>query len=150
MVAPRERGQVGGGTEKGDAGDRGDVEMDAYRDDELTGRVIDCIIHVHRVLGPGFVENVYRRALLIELGKRGLTADAEKTVVIYYDGIEVGRHRLDILVEGVVILELKTATALCKAHYMQVRSYLKATRLNVALLVNFSGARADFRRVTAG
>lgn len=115
--------------------------------DQLTGRVIQCIIRVHQTLGPGFLENVYRRAMILELQKRGLTVDVEKEVLVCYDGCEVGRHRLDILVEGQLILELKTVEAFSKAHYAQVRSYLKATRLRAALLVNFSGDRADFRRV---
>jgi GxxExxY protein len=118
-----------------------------YRGDRLTGRVIQCIIHVHQTLGPGFLESVYRRALLIELRKQDLTTEAEKEVVVYYDGQKVGRHRLDLLVEGQLILELKTVEALSKAHYAQVRSYLRAMRLDVALLVNFADDRADFRRV---
>ena len=118
-----------------------------YRGDRITGRVIQCIIHVHQTLGPGFLESVYRRALLIELRKQDLATEAEKEVVVYYDGQKVGRHRLDLLVEGQVILELKTVETLSKAHYAQVRSYLRATRLDVALLVNFADDRADFRRV---
>jgi GxxExxY protein len=66
--------------------------------------------------------------------------------VIYHDGHEAG-HRLDLLVEQQVILELKTVEALSKAHYAQVRSYLEATRLELALLINFAGERADFRRI---
>lgn len=115
--------------------------------DELTGRVIQCIIEVHQTLGPGFLESVYRRAMLIELRRQGLGADTEKVVVVYYAGEEVGRHRIDILVEEQLILELKTVEALCKAHYAQVRSYLRATRLETALLINFATDRADFRRV---
>jgi GxxExxY protein len=102
---------------------------------------------VHRALGPGFLERVYRRALLIELRKHGLAAEVEKVVVVYYDGRDVGRHRLDIVVEGHVVLELKTVERLGKAHYAQVRSCLKASGLVVGLLVNFSDHRADFRRV---
>ncbi|MBR9990102.1 MAG: GxxExxY protein [Gemmatimonadetes bacterium] len=113
----------------------------------LSGRVIQCIIQVHQTLGPGFLESVYRRALLIELCRQNLATQAEKEVVIYYDGHEVGKHRLDLLVEGQIILELKTVEALSKAHYAQVRSYLRATRLYVALLVNFAADRADFRRI---
>lgn len=109
--------------------------------------IIRCIIRVHNVLGPGFLEGVYRRALPMELSRNGLRAETEKEVVIRYEGAEVGRHRLDILVEGAVILEIKTVESLGLAHYAQVRSYLKATGLHIALLVNFSSFRADFRRV---
>ena len=89
-----------------------------------------------------------RRALLVELRKNGLAADTEKEVAIYYEGFEVGRHQLDIVVERQLIIELKTVEALGKAHYAQVRSYLKASQLAAALLVNFAGPRADFRRIT--
>jgi GxxExxY protein len=121
--------------------------MGGYSDDTLTGRVIQCVIVVHQTLGPGFLESVYRRALLIELRKQNLATQAEKEVVVYYDGFEVGKHRLDLLVEGQVLVELKTVETLSKAHYAQVRSYLRATDLDMALLVNFAGHRADFRRI---
>jgi GxxExxY protein len=120
---------------------------DGYRGDRLTRRVIQCIIQVHQTLGPGFLESVYRRALLIELRKRDLATETEKEVIIYYDGQTVGRHRVDLIVEGRVIVELKTVEALGKAHYAQLRSYLRATRLYKGLLVNFATDRADFRRV---
>ena len=125
------------------------MEIENYRADQLTGRVIECIIHVHQTLGPGFLEYVYRRALLIELRKRKLATENEKEFKIHYDGQEVGIHRLDLLVEEQLIIELKTVEALSKAHYAQVRSYLRAARLNVALLVNFASERADFRRIEA-
>ena len=118
-----------------------------YEGDKLTQAIIECIIRVHEVLGPGFLEAVYRQALLVELRRRGLQADSEKEIVIWYEGVEVGRHRLDILVEGRVIIELKTVESLARVHYAQVRSYLKATDLGVALLVSFATAKADFRRV---
>jgi len=123
--------------------------MEATSQDALTRQIIECIIRVHRVLGPGFLESVYRNALLIELRLRGLAVQTESEVVIRYEGESVGKHRLDLLVEGRVILELKTVEALNKAHYAQVRSYLKATGLKAALLVNFAGDMADFRRIDA-
>ena len=129
----------------GDDGDIGDWGNDPRS--AITEGVIRCIIHVHRTLGPGFLERIYRRALLVELRKCGLRAEAETEVLIYYEGELIGRHRLDLLVEGQVIVELKTADALCKAHYAQVRSYLKASKLDVALLVNFGLDHADFRRI---
>lgn len=115
---------------------------------ELTRRIIGCVIRVHQGLGPGFLENIYRRAMAIELRRAGLSIGVEREVVIYYQGEEVGRHRMDLIVEGQVILELKAVDALSKANYAQVRSYLKATGLQYALLVNFAGDRADFRRVS--
>jgi len=113
----------------------------------LTEVILGCVIRVHQALGPGFVEKIYRRAVVIELQKHGLFVEVEKRVRICYDGQIVGMHVLDVVVEGQIILELKTVDALSKAHYAQVRSYLKATGLETGLLINFSGARADYRRV---
>jgi GxxExxY protein len=118
--------------------------------DPITERVIACIIRVHQVLGPGFLEIVYRRALLVELRKQALPVETEKEIIIYYEGHEVGRHRLDLIVAGRIIIELKTVESLSKAHYAQVRSYLTATGLKLGLLVNFSLERADFRRIHRG
>ena len=125
------------------------MDTPEHRSDQLTARVIQCIILVHQTLGPGFLESIYRRALLIELRRQDLATEYEKLVIVYYDGHEVGRHRLDLLVEGKLILELKTVEALSRAHYAQVRSYLRATDLHLALLVNFAHDRADFRRIKA-
>lgn len=117
------------------------------RTDQLTERIIGCIIKVHQTLGPGFLESIYQRSLLIELTKGGFSVEAEKDVVILYDGQEVGRHRLDLVVEHQVAVELKAVEKLSRAHYAQVRSYLKATGLAVGLLVNLSKPMADFRRI---
>ena len=124
----------------------GDVET-IPEQRSLTETIIGCIIRVHQTLGPGFLESVYRRALMIELRKNNLSAQTETTVFIHYEGEEVGQHRLDVLVEDKVIVELKTVENLSKAHYAQVRSYLKATGKEVAILVNFAKEKADYRRV---
>lgn len=130
-------------------GDEGDgVVVTAFIKDELTRGIIEAIIKVHKVLGPGFMESIYREALIVELRRRGLQVQWEQPVRIYYEGQQVGFHRLDLLVEGRIILELKTVEELNKVHYAQLRSYLKATGLKVGLLVNFAKERADFRRVT--
>ena len=114
---------------------------------QLTERIIYCVLKVHRALGPGFLEKVYRCALRIELRKQNLTAEVEKPVLVYYEGQKVGRHRLDFLVNGEVIVELKTVESLGRAHYAQVRSYPKATGLQLGLLVNFADDGVDCRRV---
>jgi GxxExxY protein len=113
----------------------------------LTQRIIGCVIKVHRTLGPGFVESVYRNALLMELRNTDLSVEAEKEVVVRYEGVEVGQHRLDVLIEGCVLLELKAVADLAPAHYEQLRSYLRATNLDVGLLINFGRERADIRRI---
>jgi GxxExxY protein len=119
----------------------------SFANDTLTDRIIHGVIRVHQKLGPGFLEIVYRRALVMELAKLGLTTEVGKEILVYYDDEPVGRHVLDLLVDGRVIVEVKAVDALCKAHYAQVRAYLKASGLAVALLVNFDDARADYRRV---
>jgi len=118
-------------------------------EDALTRQVIDAIIQVHRALGPGFLEGVYHRALLIELQRRGLPFSTEKEVTVIYEGQPVGRHRMDLVVGERLIVELKTVDELNRSHYAQVRAYLKATGLPVALLVNFAKAKADYRRIEA-
>ncbi|MCI0612024.1 GxxExxY protein [bacterium] len=118
-----------------------------YQRDKLAETIIASIIKVHQILGPGFKESIYRNSLLIELRKNDLATQTEKEIVIFYEGQEVGRHRLDIVVQNKIIIELKTVEDLSKAHYAQVRSYLKATRLSVGILVNFAAEKADFRRI---
>jgi len=119
----------------------------AYQQDPLTQTIIECIIKVHRILGPGFLESIYRKALLLELQRHKLCVETEKEVVIYYERQEVGRHRLDLMVQNRIIVELKTVEALSRAHYAQVRSYMKATGAAVAILVNFAREKADFCRL---
>ena len=115
--------------------------------DELTQRIIAAVIRVHSVLGPGFLEKVYRRALLVELERNGLPAENEKRIRIFYEGVLVGTHRLDLVASETVVIELKTVERLTRHHYAQLRSYLNAAGLRVGLLVNFALAKADFRRV---
>jgi GxxExxY protein len=115
--------------------------------DPLTQEVIRCVLQVYHTLGPGFLESVYRRALLVEMRRSRLTVAAERRVFIYYAGEEVGMHRLDLIVEERLVLELKAVESLHRAHYAQIRSYLRASGIPLGLLVNFSGPRADFRRV---
>jgi GxxExxY protein len=98
-------------------------------------------------LGPGFVESIYRKALLVELEEAGLLAETEKEVPVYFKDRVVGVHRLDLLVENEIVVELKAVEELTRHHYAQIRSYLKATGLSIGLLVNFSKDKSDFRRV---
>ncbi len=113
----------------------------------LTERIIGCVVQVHRTLGPGFVEPIYRRALVIELRRCGLHVEVEKEVAVFYEGENVGTHRLDLVVNEAVVLELKAVSELAAAHYEQLRSYLRASGLQVGLLINFGRERSDFRRV---
>jgi GxxExxY protein len=125
---------------------RGDLVME-WEGDELTRRIISCLIRVHQTLGPGFLEGIYKNALAKELRRSGLAFEVEREIAITYEGDEVGRYRLDLLVEGRVIVELKAVDELSRAHYAQLRAYLKAAGLRRGLLVNFSKPMADCRRV---
>jgi GxxExxY protein len=116
--------------------------------DAITAAIIEGIIRVHQELGPGYLESIYQNALELELEMRSLRVDQEKEIAISYQDQLVGMHRLDIVVERLVIGEVKAVEKLAPIHYTQTRSYLKSSRLATGLLVNFSTIRADFRRVT--
>ncbi len=115
-------------------------------DDPLTQQIIGLAMKVHRVLGPGFLESVYRKALLIELRKAGLRAEEEKRISVLYEGVSVGDFAADIMVEDKVILELKAVDALSKAHEVQTVNYLTATGLDIGLSINFGSERLQFKR----
>ena len=134
---------------KGRSGDPGDstTSEDLFRGDKLTEAIIGGIIRVHATLGPGFVESIYRKALSLDLTRAGLGVEPEREVDVYYLGERIGWHRMDLVVEGKVVVELKAVEKLVLAHYAQLRSCLKASRLSVGLLVNFGGSLADYRRV---
>jgi len=119
----------------------------AYLHEKLTEEIISRIIKVHQTLGPGFLESIYKRALILELDQASLHLETEKEIIVFYSGQEIGRHRLDLLVETQIVLEIKAVQELNSSHYAQVRSYLKATGLRVGLLVNFSKLQADYRRI---
>ena len=113
----------------------------------LSERIIGCCIKVHRNLGPGFLEKLYEEALGLELTKVGLSYERQKAVTILYDGKPIGEHRLDILVENRVVLELKAAKGIEDIHLATARSYLKATNLPLALVVNFAKPTLEIKRV---
>jgi len=121
--------------------------MNAEEINDLIYRVIGAMIEVHKELGPGFLEKVYRRALEVELARREIPFESEKQVVVQYKGTVVGDHRLDFFIADELVVELKTVEQLGKKHYAQVRSYLKAVNKPVGLLVNFSDFQLDPRRV---
>ena len=119
---------------------------DTRFDDPLTQVIIGLAMKVHRVLGPGFLESVYRKALLIELRKAGLRAEEEKRISFFYEGLSVGDFAADILVEDKVVLELKAVEVLSKAHEVQTVNYLTATGLDIGLSINFGSERLQFKR----
>ena len=115
--------------------------------DDLIHRVIGGLIRVHKELGPGFLENIYHRAVEIEFRRQGIAFETEKEITLRYRGEKIGVHRLDLMIEGELVVELKTVQELSKKHYAQVRSYLKAASKPFGLLVNFSDFQLDTRRV---
>lgn len=115
--------------------------------EELTGRIISCAIGVHKKLGPGFLESVYQIALPMELAKNKLNVETQKGIKIFYDNKEIGLHRLDLVVEGQVIVELKTVKEFDDSHTAQLISYLKASGLKVGLLMNFAKEVLKIKRV---
>jgi GxxExxY protein len=106
--------------------------------DELAKRVIGAAIEVHRHLGPGYLESVYEDALAIELELRSIPFQRQQAILVCYKGHDVGQGRLDLLVDDRLIVELKATDALLPVHKVQVISYLKATGLNLGLLINFN------------
>ena len=112
---------------------------------DLTAKIIQCAYKVHNTLGFGFLEAIYQNALLIELLKAGLRAEKEKKIQVYYDNQLVGDYMADIIVEDKVILELKSVKDLHPAHEAQLVNYLKATGIEVGLLINF-GERVEIKR----
>ena len=114
---------------------------------ELTERIIGAAVRVHRELGPGFLESIYEEALAVELRLLGLAFERQKPVPVFYRGHPIGEHRLDLLVQSNVVVELKAIGALENVHFAIVRSYLKALGLSDALLLNFAATRLVVKRV---
>jgi GxxExxY protein len=119
----------------------------AHPFDPLSGRVLEAAIDVHRTLGPGFLESVYENALAVALRRRAIEFERQRDVRIWFDGEEVGFHRLDLLVDDRIVVEIKAVRGLEDAHFAQLRSYLKATGLHIGLLLNFNAPTLVARRV---
>jgi GxxExxY protein len=106
--------------------------------EDIGRRVIGCGITVHRILGPGFKERIYERAFRLELEERGLGYECEKRILVPYKRWWIEGHVLDLIVGGVVIVELKAIPRLAEVHRLQVLSYLKATGLRLGYVMNFN------------
>lgn len=113
--------------------------------EELTSQIIAAYYAVYNTLGPGFLEKVYENALVLELQKQGLSVQQQVPICVYYEGQALGEYFADLLIDDLVILELKAAEEIAKAHEYQLVNYLKATRLEVGLILNF-GPKAEFKR----
>ncbi len=115
--------------------------------DELTEIIIGCAYTVANTLGNGFLEKVYENALAHELRKRGLRIEQQKLMPVYYDQVVVGEYFADLLVEGSVIVELKTTRHIEDIHQAQCINYLKATGLTICLLINFGPPKVQIKRI---
>lgn len=113
------------------------LEM-SYPHQELTDRIIAAAIEVHRSLGPGYLEQIYENAMVLELTRRGHEVQRQLPCLVLYLGETVGQHRLDLLVDELIVLELKSVEALSETHVVQLRSTLKAAGKRVGLLMNFN------------
>src|SRR5215216_2401276 len=98
---------------------------------------IGCAIAVHRELGPGFLESIYRKAMYLELDAKGLTYERERSVRVAYRGVEIPGQRVDLIIEGLIVVELKSVASLADVHRAQLISYLRTTGLRGGLLINF-------------
>lgn len=120
-------------------------------DDTVMNRVSECIIGcgitVSNALGAGFLEKVYENALTHELRKAGLLVSQQHGITVLYDGVVVGEYTADLLVESLVVVELKAAKTLDEIHFAQCLNYLRATRLRLCLLMNFGKPRLEVKRV---
>jgi GxxExxY protein len=111
----------------------------------LTEIIILCAFEVHQVLGCGFLEKVYKNAMIEELRLRNIKAEAERAIKVSYKNITVGEYFADIVVEDIVIIELKAVEKLNDINELQVKNYLKATGIEVGLLINF-GKSVEVKR----
>ena len=115
--------------------------------EELTHKIIGCAMKVHSVLGNGFQEVIYQRALAIEMKKQGLDFKREMEMKIYYDEIEIGTRRVDFLVENIIMTELKALIRLDESHLNQTMNYCQAYNLPIGLLFNFGAKSLEYKRV---
>lgn len=112
---------------------------------ELTDVIIKTFYEVYNELGHGFLERVYQNSMFLELKSKGLKVEPQKKIEVYYKGIEVGQYYADLIVEDLIILELKAADCIVAAFENQILNYLKGTNCEVGLLLNF-GTKPEFRR----
>jgi GxxExxY protein len=116
----------------------------------LSGRVIEAAIAVHAALGPGFIESVYENALCVELSARGIQFEQQKIIAIHHRDTPVGEHRLDLLVERVLLVELKAVRALEDIFFVIGRSQMKAAGIRDGLILNFASMPLTIKRIGPG
>ena len=108
---------------------------------ELSYKIVGCAIQVHKVLGSGYMEKLYERALLVELEENGLKAESQVPVQVHYKNILIGDYKIDILVENKVIIELKACSKIIPVHEAQLIQYLCASGIKIGYVINFGSSR---------
>jgi GxxExxY protein len=121
--------------------------MATYKFHEITEKIIGSSMKVHSVLGNGFQEVIYQRALALEMNEAGLSFSREMSMPIYYKGVKIGERRVDFFVEGKIMLELKAIIQLEKVHFAQAKNYLEAYNMEIGLLINFGSISLEFKRL---
>jgi GxxExxY protein len=123
------------------------IVQDKYPESELTGKIIGCAMEVHKILGNGFQEVIYQRALAIEMRNQGLEFSREHEMEIFYKEENIGTRRVDFFVEGKIMVELKAVIQLEDVHLAQAINYLEAYNMQIGLLINFGSQSLQFKRV---
>ena len=117
---------------------------------DLSGRVIEAAIAVHAALGPGFLESVYEKALAVELEARGIRFERQKQIAVFHRGVAVGEHRLDLLVEGTLLVELKAVQEIEDIFFTIGRSQMKAAGIRDGIILNFATMPLTIKRIGPG
>jgi len=121
--------------------------QELLKHDEITRKIIGCAMQVHSVLGNGFQEVIYQRALEIEMSYQGISFEREKELPVYYRDIQIGTRRVDFFVEGLIMVELKAIIQLEDVHLAQAINYLEAYNMEIGLLINFGSKSLTFKRL---
>ncbi len=114
--------------------------------DIITHKIIGCSYQVFNQLGFGFLEKIYKKALVMELNKNGLKVEGEKPLKVYYDGQVIGEFYIDLYVENNIIVELKSVNTIVKEHEVQLVNYLNALKKDIGLLINFGPSGVEVKR----
>ena len=123
------------------------ISKEQYKYSDLTGKIIGCAMEVHKILGNGFQEVNYQRALEIEMTLQGLSFSREHEMPIFFKNHQIGTRRVDFLVEGIISVEIKAVTKLEDVHLAQAINYLEAYNLEIGLLINFGAKSLEFKRL---
>lgn len=123
------------------------MNVPGYKYADITEKIIGASMKVHQKMRNGYTELIYQRCLCIEFQKAGLRFSEETELPIFYDNIEVGKRRVDFLVEQKIVLEIKAVSELTDAHLAQGLNYLEILNLEIGLLINFGAKRLEFKRL---